>query len=59
MLLNLPNILTLFRIALIPILVVLFYLPYDWTPMACAVIFATASFTDLFDGYIARKNGLT
>ena len=59
MLLNLPNTLTLFRIALIPILVVLFYLPYTWTPMACAVIFATASFTDLFDGYIARKYGLS
>ena len=57
--LNLPNILTLFRIALIPILVGLFYVPYEWTPMACAVIFATASFTDLFDGYIARTQGLT
>ncbi len=59
MLLNLPNSLTLFRIALIPILVVLFYMPFPWTPMACAVVFATASFTDLFDGYIARKYGLS
>lgn len=57
MLLNLPNTLTLFRIFLIPVLVVLFYLPYEWIPMTCAVIFATASFTDLFDGYLARKRG--
>lgn len=55
--LNLPNILTLFRIALIPIIVIIFYLPYEWVPMTCAVIFATASFTDLFDGYLARRRG--
>jgi CDP-diacylglycerol--glycerol-3-phosphate 3-phosphatidyltransferase len=59
MLLNLPNTLTLFRIALIPIMVALFYLPYEWTPMACAVVFAAASFTDLFDGYLARSRGQT
>ena len=51
--------LTLFRIALIPVLVVLFYMPQEWTYMASAVVFATASFTDLFDGWVARVTGQT
>ncbi len=54
---TIPNMLTLFRIGLIPVMVVLFYLPFEWTRLATAIIFATASFTDLFDGYIARSTG--
>ncbi len=54
---TIPNMLTLFRIALIPVIVVLFYLPYEWTRMASAAVFATAAFTDLIDGYIARSTG--
>ncbi len=36
------------------ILIVIFYLPYDWTPFACALIFFIAGFTDALDGYLAR-----
>jgi len=54
-----PNILTLFRIGLIPILVLLFFLPYEWTMKAAAVIFAIGAITDIVDGYIARSTGQT
>lgn len=52
---NLPNILTLFRIAVIPFLVLVFYLPVSWGHVAAAVIFAAASVTDWLDGYLARS----
>ncbi|MGQ3890258.1 CDP-diacylglycerol--glycerol-3-phosphate 3-phosphatidyltransferase [Legionella sp. CNM-1927-20] len=52
---SLPNILTLIRIILIPIFIVVFYLPFDWAHGLAAVIFAFASFTDWLDGYFARK----
>lgn len=51
---NWPNILTLVRISIIPLLVVFFYLPVPWAHMAAAIIFATASVTDWLDGYLAR-----
>jgi len=56
--LNLPNTLTLTRILLIPVLVVLFYLPVTWANWACAFVFALAALTDLLDGYLARRLGL-
>ncbi len=49
------TLLTLFRIALIPVLVVFFYLPYGWTNWACAGIFGLAALTDWADGYVARR----
>lgn len=52
---TIPNLLTAIRIALIPAIVVLFYLPYHWSDMACGVMFAVAGITDSFDGYLARK----
>ena len=52
---NIPNALTLFRIALIPVFVLVFYLPFHWGFMASAVIFALAGITDWLDGYMARK----
>ena len=52
-----PIILTLMRIALIPVLVVFFYLPYPWANLASAVVFVSAAITDWLDGYIARKTG--
>ena len=51
---NLPNILTLLRIVVIPFLVIVFYLPTDWGHVAAAIIFALASITDWLDGYLAR-----
>jgi CDP-diacylglycerol--glycerol-3-phosphate 3-phosphatidyltransferase len=56
--LNFPMILTLMRIALIPVLVLFFYLPYAWAPLATAAIFIFAAITDWLDGYLARKMGL-
>jgi CDP-diacylglycerol--glycerol-3-phosphate 3-phosphatidyltransferase len=47
--------LTLLRIVLIPVLVLVFYLPYNWTNFAAALIFAFASITDWLDGWIARR----
>ncbi|WP_341504142.1 CDP-diacylglycerol--glycerol-3-phosphate 3-phosphatidyltransferase [Gallaecimonas sp. GXIMD4217] len=52
---NIPNLLTSFRILLIPIFLVLFYLPYDWSYMAAAFAFWLAAVTDWLDGYLARK----
>lgn len=52
---NLPNILTLSRILLIPIIVLVYYLPYGWSYPVAAAIFALAGATDWLDGYLARK----
>jgi len=51
--------LTLLRIALVPVLVLFFYLPLEWSNMACVVIFVAAALTDIADGYIARRTGQT
>ncbi|MDF9391789.1 MULTISPECIES: CDP-diacylglycerol--glycerol-3-phosphate 3-phosphatidyltransferase [Methylococcus] len=56
---NLPTYLTLLRIALIPILAVLFYLPWSGAHVVCGIIFAIAAVTDWLDGYLARRLGLT
>jgi CDP-diacylglycerol--glycerol-3-phosphate 3-phosphatidyltransferase len=53
--LNTPNILTLLRIALIPVLVLVFYLPGKWSHAASAAIFTLAAITDWLDGYLARR----
>ena len=52
---NIPNTLTLMRIVLIPVFVVVFYMPFEWSYAASAVIFLVAAITDWFDGYLARK----
>ncbi|MDD2769121.1 MAG: CDP-diacylglycerol--glycerol-3-phosphate 3-phosphatidyltransferase [Methylococcus sp.] len=56
---NLPTYLTLLRIALIPILAVLFYVPWSAAHIACGVIFSLAAVTDWLDGYLARRLELT
>ncbi|MBV5308066.1 CDP-diacylglycerol--glycerol-3-phosphate 3-phosphatidyltransferase [Chromatium okenii] len=52
---NLPNILTLLRIILIPVFVVVFYIDALWTPYAAAAVFGIAALTDWLDGYLARR----
>jgi CDP-diacylglycerol---glycerol-3-phosphate 3-phosphatidyltransferase len=52
---NLPTYLTLMRIALIPLLVIIFYLPWQYSHFACTAIFILAGITDWLDGYLARK----
>lgn len=54
---NLPTYLTLIRIALIPLLVVFFYLPWQFSNLLCTVIFFVAALTDWLDGYLAREMG--
>jgi CDP-diacylglycerol--glycerol-3-phosphate 3-phosphatidyltransferase len=49
--------LTLLRILMIPVLVIVFYLPYGWTSFAAAAVFALAALTDWLDGWIARRYG--
>jgi len=51
---NIPNILTLLRIILIPVLVGVFYLPWGANILA-TLVFALAAITDWFDGYLARR----
>ena len=51
---ELPNILTLFRIILIPIIIISFYIPWKITNLIVASLFLLASITDYFDGYFAR-----
>jgi CDP-diacylglycerol--glycerol-3-phosphate 3-phosphatidyltransferase len=51
-------ILTLLRIALIPVLVLFFYLPYVWAPLATAAVFILAAITDWLDGHLARRMDL-
>lgn len=53
--LTIPTWLTLLRIVLIPVLVVVFYLPYTWSNIAAVAIFIVAALTDALDGWIARR----
>jgi CDP-diacylglycerol--glycerol-3-phosphate 3-phosphatidyltransferase len=52
---NMPNRLTLLRIALIPVFVGIFYVPARWAPFACALVFTLAAITDWLDGFLARR----
>jgi CDP-diacylglycerol--glycerol-3-phosphate 3-phosphatidyltransferase len=52
---KLPNLLTIGRIAVIPIIIPLYMLGFEWLNVFCAVLFAAAAATDYFDGYIARR----
>ncbi len=65
MICNIPTMLTWLRILLIPVFVVIFYLPTNpqafgsipahWVNLTATIIFAVAAFTDWLDGYLARK----
>ena len=52
---NLPNILTLLRLVLIPVFVALFYYPTPLSNFYAALVFVIAGLTDLLDGFLARK----
>ena len=52
---NLPNALTLFRIFLVPFLVVVLHTKFSGREYAGLAIFLVAAITDFFDGYIARR----
>lgn len=55
--LNVPNVLTLLRILLIPVFIIVFVHPTPDQSLAAAIIFAVAAVTDMLDGYIARRTG--
>lgn len=55
---NIPNILTLMRIAAIPVIVVLLFSPSMNAGFWAAAVFALASITDWLDGYLARRMGI-
>ncbi len=52
---NIPNLLTVLRVLLIPIFLLLFYLPFSWSYLAASAVFAVAAATDWLDGYLARR----
>lgn len=52
---DVPNLLTLFRVAVIPLLVILLSFPRPSTRALAALLFVVASSTDFFDGYLARR----
>ena len=61
---NIPNTLTLMRIAVIPLFVGVFYLPASWLTdpqmnLIATVLFVLAAITDWLDGYLARTLGQT
>lgn len=55
---KLPNMLTLFRILLIPVFILLYYLPLPFAGYLSAAVFVVAAVTDIFDGHIARKQNI-
>jgi cardiolipin synthase (CMP-forming) len=60
LILNVPNVVTLSRIILIPLLIGLFYLPDDWMSeqtrnASATLVFIFAGITDWLDGYLARR----
>jgi CDP-diacylglycerol--glycerol-3-phosphate 3-phosphatidyltransferase len=55
---NLPNILTVARIAITPVVAFLPFIEGYWPKLACFVIFVSAAVTDVIDGRIARRRGL-
>src|SRR6185369_8666211 len=56
--LNLPNILTMMRIAAIPLMAALLMSPSQTAGFWAAAVFALASITDWLDGYLARRMGI-
>ena len=52
---NFPNALTLARILVIPVFVVVFFFPAEWTRVVAALAFGAAACTDWLDGYLARR----
>ncbi len=55
---NLPNILTMIRVAAIPMVAVLFYAPHPLLNVASGWVFLGAGITDWLDGWIARRYGI-
>jgi len=55
---NLPNKITVLRILLVPIFMIVFYLPFNNMNLVACLIFIIAAITDSLDGHIARSRNL-
>jgi len=55
MIIHIPNLLTLFRVALIPVLVVMYFWPSAYREIIITGTFVLAALTDWLDGFIARR----
>ncbi len=55
--LTLPTLLTWFRIALLPLIIIFFFWPEGWGRNLAGWLFFIAALTDWLDGYLARKLG--
>ncbi len=53
--LSVPIILTLSRIAVIPVFIAFYFVDRDWSYQLCTWLFVAAAITDWLDGYLARK----
>lgn len=52
---NIPISITLLRIAAIPVVVILYLIPFHWAHVAAALIFLLAAISDWLDGFLARS----
>lgn len=55
---NLPNRITVIRILLVPIFMIIMFLPFEWANLVAFLIFIVAALTDSLDGHIARSRNL-
>lgn len=56
---TIPNQITMFRIILIPVFILVFYLPISWSHFGAFAVFWLAAISDALDGYLARKMNLS
>lgn len=52
---NIPMLMTWARVFLIPVFLVIYYLPFEWAHFSAMVVFVIAAITDWLDGYLARR----
>ena len=52
---NIPNILTVARLLLLPPMILLFFLPFEWAAWTCLGLYIVGAITDFVDGWWARK----
>jgi CDP-diacylglycerol--glycerol-3-phosphate 3-phosphatidyltransferase len=56
---QLPMLMTWARIFLIPVFLLIYYLPFDWAHFAAMLVFVLAAITDWLDGFLARRYNAT
>jgi len=56
---HLPNLISIFRILLVPVLVLILRSPGRTAAVLAALTFFLACWSDFFDGYLARRHGIT